>query len=102
MMLTIQLPPEVEKRLQDRAAQSGLPVDVYAGKLIEQGLNGVIEAPLITAPESSSESAGTLNEILAPFRQEVQESGMTDDELRDLLTEIQAEVRAEKGKKKES
>lgn len=88
MTLTIQLPPEAEKKLRDRAAQNGLEPDAYARKLIEQGLKGGHEAP------SAGQPGTTLDEVLAPFRREVEESGMTDDELRAFFTEVRDEVRA--------
>jgi len=100
MTLTIQLPPEVEKKLRDRATQSGLALDAYARKLIEQGLDGGAEASPIPAASSDTQAGGTLEEILAPFRQEVQESGMSDDDLRDFFTEVQNEVRAERRAKR--
>jgi hypothetical protein len=38
----------------------------------------------------------SLDEILAPFRREIEESGVTDQSLRDFFTEVRDEVRAEK------
>ncbi len=87
MTLTIQLPAEVEIRLRDRAAEIGIDPDAYARKLIEQGLNGGRPVP----PPGT-----TLDQILAPFRREVEEGGATDDELRDLFTGARDEARAEK------
>jgi len=100
MPLTIQLPPEVEKKLRDYAAQNGLDPDAYARKLIEQGLNGGPEAPPASRAAAAPPAGRTLDEILAPFRREVEESGLTDDELRDFFTEVRDEVRAEKRTKR--
>ncbi len=93
MTLTIQLPAEVEKKLRDRAAERGLAPDDYALKLIEQALHG--ESPSSVPADTTTESK-TFDEILAPFRKEVEDSGMTDEELRDLFTETLNEVRAER------
>ncbi len=89
MVLTISLPPETEQKLLRAAAQSGFAPDAFAQRLIEQGLNGGSSAPNRPGHE-------TFDEILAPFRKEVEQSGMTDDDLRDLFTEARDEARAEK------
>ena len=62
MTITIHLSPSDEKKLLERAAQSGQEVTAYIHRLIERDLQGVDEA-------------------LAPFRRQVEESGMSDDEL---------------------
>jgi plasmid stability protein len=95
MTLTIQLPPEVEKKLRDRAAQSGLAADAYARKLIEQGLHGSPEVPAAGQPAVDPGTGTTLDEILAPLREEFEQSGMTEEELTQFLTEVRDEVRRE-------
>ena len=70
-MLTITLPPETERKLVERAALVGVDVYALARELIERGL--------ATAP--------TLEEILAPFRREVAQSGLSDEELDALFRE---------------
>jgi hypothetical protein len=90
MSITITLPPKTEEMLRQRAQERGLAPDALARLLIEAGLNGGKEV----SPPLSTGTA--LDEVLAPFRQEVEESGMTDDELRDFFTEVRDEVRAEK------
>jgi hypothetical protein len=94
MTLTIQLSPDVEKKLRDGAAERGLAIDAYAQKLIEKALDGGAE----TSP--GLPAGASLDEILAPFRREVEQSGMSDDELRDFFTEAQNEVRTEKRAKR--
>ena len=75
MTVTIELKPEVEKALQERARAKGFDVDVYLEKLIEKDI----------------ERRQTLDEILAPIRKNFAESGMTEDELDALIkTERQA------------
>ena len=46
--------------------------------------------------------APTVDALLAPLRQEFRESGMTDDELYDLLQQARDEVRREKREQKSS
>ena len=65
MTITLSLSPEIERRLQERAAESGRDVTAMARDLIERGLR----------------SEPTIDEILAPFRAEVAASGVTDPEL---------------------
>jgi endonuclease III-like uncharacterized protein len=66
MGATITLPTELEKKVAERAAAQGLPLEEYTLRLIEEGLT----------PRER-----TFDEILAPFRREVEESGITDEEL---------------------
>ncbi len=83
MTLTITLPPETEEKLRERAAQSGQTVEGFVCLLIERevlGANGS-QAPEATAPQA----ARTFDEIFAPLRKEVEESGITDEELDSLL-----------------
>lgn len=84
MSITISLPPETEEKLRRRAAESGVAPDAFARQVLEQVLNG------------TRRPVQRLNEILAPFRKEVEESGLTDDELKDFFTEVRDEVRAER------
>jgi hypothetical protein len=76
MTLTVTLSPETERKLLVRAAQTGQDVTVLARELIERGLRGT----------------PTLDEILAPFRQEVAASRLSEDELDALFQEQREEV----------
>jgi hypothetical protein len=67
-MLTVKLPPDVEQKLARRAAAAGEPVESLASRLLAEAVN-----------------APTIDEILAPVRQRVAASGMTEDQLADLL-----------------
>ena len=80
MTVTLELEPEVESRLEKRAKENGIDVNIYVKKLIEKDVN----------------REPTIDEILAPFRKSVEESGMTDDELDELFTQARREVRKEK------
>jgi plasmid stability protein len=89
MSITIHLPPAAEDRLRQRAAECGVAPDALARQLLEQALNGGETVP-------AGCPAPALEQVLAPFRKEVEESGLTDDELRQFFTEVRDEVRAEK------
>jgi hypothetical protein len=76
MTLTVTLPPEMERKLLERAAQTGREVTVVAQELIERGLT----------------ASPSIDEILAPFRREVAASGITDEELDALFQEAREEA----------
>ena len=86
MTVTVNLPPETEARLQARAAAQGQEVSAYVQQLIENELQNAL----------------SLDEVLAPFRKQVEESGMTDEELEAFFEEVREEVwqekQAQKGK----
>jgi len=83
MTITITLPPEAEEKLRSQAAESGLAPDDFAQRLIGEGLNG-------------GARGAALDRVLAPLRKEVEDTGITDDALRDFFTEARDEMRAEK------
>lgn len=93
MSITINLSPETEKKLWKRAAQDGVAPDALAHNLLELALNGEGEAALGSRPSTA------LDQVLAPFRHEVDASGMTDDELKDFFTEVRDDVRSTKRNK---
>ena len=72
MSITLTLPLELEQRILGRAAVTKKPVEEVTIGLITQGF--AAEQPTMTPTM-------TFDEILAPFRQEVAASGITDDEL---------------------
>ena len=81
MTLSLELPASVEARLRERAAASGQPVEVYASRML---------ADAVSAP--------TIDEILAPVREDFAKSGMTEQQLMDLgrreLTALRKERQA--------
>lgn len=79
MILEISLTPEAETRLRERAAAAGKPPAELAGAIVERD----VRRP-------------TLEEISGPIYQEFLKSGLTDDELGDLLEEAKHAMRAEK------
>lgn len=80
MTITISLSPEVESELQKRAAANGQDATEY--------IRAIVEKELLAPP--------TVDELLAPFRRQVEESQMTDDELDAFVEEVREEVWREK------
>jgi predicted transcriptional regulator len=80
MSITITLPPDMERKLAERAERSGQDVETLARQLIERGVT----------------AEATLDEILAPFRRQVAESGISDDDLAGLFEEARAEAHCER------
>ena len=82
-MLQIPLPPDTEEALRQRAKANGEDVSSYAARLIQEALN-----------------TPSVEELLAPFRKQVEESGITDEELDQLGEDLRREVRQEKQARK--
>jgi predicted DNA-binding protein len=80
MTITIRLSDEEQRRLAERAARNGRDLAGYVHLLIERDI----------------QEPGAANQALAPFRREVEQSGMTDDELGDFFEEVREEVWQEK------
>jgi hypothetical protein len=71
MTVTLELEPEVESLLEKRARAEGCDVRGYVEKLVEKEVN----------------RERTFDEILAPFRDTVERSGISDEELDTLFTD---------------
>ena len=91
MTLTLHLSLEAERKLQELAASEGQSLEGYAQNFLETQLVG---------PNGQAKGK-TWREICAPITEAMAESGMTDDELKVLLTEAQKEVRAERRKRRQ-
>ena len=76
MTVILELEPEVESLLEKRAKADGCDVQDYVKNLIKKEVK----------------RKQTFDEILAPFRQAVETSGISDDELDSLFTEARKEV----------
>jgi hypothetical protein len=76
MTVTLELAPEVESLLQKRAKADGCELPDYVMKLIEKDVD----------------RKRTFDDILEPFRQAVEKSGISDDELDSLFTEARKEA----------
>lgn len=77
-MLQIPLSPDTEETLRDRAKANGQDVSSYAARLLQEAL-----------------STPSVDELLAPFRTQVEKSGITDEGIHQLGEELRREVRQE-------
>src|SRR5437016_711970 len=79
MIIMPELEPAVESLLEKRARAEDCDVKGYVEKLVERDVN----------------RERTFEEILAPFRDAVERSGISDEELDTLFTEARREVSRE-------
>jgi hypothetical protein len=77
MGLTITIPPELGEKLSKRATARGVPLGEYAREVLERDA---------TMP--------TLREVFAPVREQIEEEGVTEEELTAQVEEAVSEVRA--------
>lgn len=80
MTVVLDLKPELEKALQRRAAARGFPVTDYLNELIQKDVDCGL----------------TLDERLAPVRDQFEKSGMTEEELDDFFNDIRKKVYQER------
>ena len=73
MTITINLPSEVEESVKSQAAKNGLALEDYVKSLVEEGTKRQKRIDLLAEK--------SFDEILAPFRQNVEASGMSDEQL---------------------
>jgi hypothetical protein len=91
MTLTLQLPPEIEKKLLERAVQVGQSMEGLALKFIEEALG-------INGGSDTSHVGKRFDDLLAPVRQGWEESGLSDDQVDQLFEDTLQKVRTEKRK----
>ncbi len=84
MTITISLPPEIEESVKSQANKEGKPLADYVESLVEEGSRRRDRIDLL--------AERSFDEILAPFRRNVEESGMTDEALDALFTEARKEA----------
>lgn len=77
MTLRVPVSDEIEARLRQLAEAGGQPVEQVAARLLEDA----VRRP-------------TLDEVLAPVREEFAASGMTEDQLSELLERAKHDMRA--------
>ncbi|HEY8749528.1 MAG TPA: hypothetical protein VIM11_16210 [Tepidisphaeraceae bacterium] len=75
MTITISISPNAESRLRERAEASGQAMEAYIAQVVELAA-----------------SSSDVDELLAPFRQQVAESGMSDEELDDFFEGLRAKA----------
>ena len=79
MTITINLKPEQERRLAERATRAGQDVAAYVHHLIDRDID-----------------EEKLDTTLAPVRRSFEDSGMTDDALATLVEEVREDIWREK------
>lgn len=84
MTITIALPPDVEESVKTQAAKEGLPLEDYVTSLVEEGTKRRDRIDLLAEK--------SFNEILAPFRRNVEESGTSNEDLDSLFTNARKEA----------
>jgi hypothetical protein len=84
MTITIDLPPDVEESVKTQAAKEGLPLEDYVTALVQEGTQRRDRINILADK--------SFDEILAPFRRNVEDSGMGDEELDDLFTNARREA----------
>lgn len=80
MSVVLELEPEVEAKLKKRAVARGTEFNEY----------------LVSVLKKHADISRTLDEILEPVRQNFADSGMTEDELNELIDREKSAVRAER------
>lgn len=84
MTITIDLAPDVEESVKTQAAKEGVPLEDYVTSLVEEGTKRRDRIDLLAEQP--------FNEILAPFRRNVEDSRVSDKELDDLFTGARKEA----------
>jgi len=77
MTVTLELEPEVELTAIEQAKEQGLPLAEY--------VESVVREAIFKRQRIQQLSEKPFDEILKPFRDEVEASGINDDELDDLF-----------------
>jgi hypothetical protein len=84
MTITISLPAEVEESVKSQANKDGKPLEDYVESLVEEGSKRRNRIDLLAEK--------SFDEILAPFRRNVEDSGMSDEALDALFSEARKEA----------
>ncbi len=84
MTITISLSPEVEESVKAQANREGKPLENYVESLVEEASRRRARIDML--------SDKSFDEILAPFRRSVEESGLSDEALDALFTEARKEA----------
>jgi hypothetical protein len=84
MTITISLSPEIEEAVKSQATKEGKPLADYVESLVEEGSRRRDRVNLLAEK--------SFDEILAPFRRNVEESGLSDEALDVLFTEARKEA----------
>ena len=84
MTVILELEPEVELTAVEQAKEEGLPLGEY--------VESVVREAVFKRRRVRQLSERSFDEILKPFRDEVESSGMSDDELDNLFRQARREA----------
>jgi hypothetical protein len=84
MTVTLELEPEIELTAAEQAKEEGLPLTEY--------VELVVKDAILKRRRVRQLSEKSFDEILKPFRDEVEASGITGDQLDGLFTDARKEV----------
>lgn len=84
MTVTLELEPEVELTAAEQARAEGLPLAKY--------VESVVKETVFKRRKIQQLSEKSFDEILKPFRDEVEESGISDDDLDELFRKARREA----------
>lgn len=88
MTVTLELEPEVEMTATEQAKERGLPLEEYVEEVVKE--------TVLKRQRVQKLSEKSFDEILKPFRDEVEASGISDEELDDLFKQARREVAEER------
>jgi hypothetical protein len=91
MTVTLELEPEVEMTASEQAEEEGLPLAEY--------VEAVVKEAVFKRRAVKRLAEKPFDEILKPFRDEVEASGMSDDELDELFDKARRNASAERKNK---
>lgn len=74
--ITLRLSPEEERALAERAARDGK----HPAEFIHEMIRSMLQVPM------------SVDEALAPFRRQIEESGLSDDELEVFFEEVREDI----------
>lgn len=89
MSITLNLTPASEQKLRMKAISAGLSVESFIDQMLESGAS------------DPSKPKRSFDEIVEPARRAFEESGMTDDDVKELAEEALREVRQERRSRKQ-
>jgi hypothetical protein len=87
MTIKIELEPDEERALRERARTSGRDLSDYVHQVLAEHLR---------SGRGLETASKTFDEVLAPIREGWRQSGMTEDEITALFEETRDEVRKER------
>jgi hypothetical protein len=88
MTISIELAPDEERKLEEKARARGQVVSDFVRELIRNELSG--------GHAVKKAFGSTFDEVLAPIREGWEQSGMSQDEIMALFEETRNEVRRER------